>query len=935
MKNINDNKKTTGDGFLEVISFNSYIRELTELLNQKVNYFQEYRVEKQSHPGGYIQGLRKRRIGIAEAFMGIVHNPEPVHFKIRLKALKTLIEMGFYAKSLAMPLNTARVQIAMIKQAIKNNDNKRRQMELMADFSEVSHGREVVVRKFLQEHGLVEVPELDLPLNKLNMGWDSHVHDNLTEGRKTPTQLILDAFIKGISSLTMVHYDLTNYDMIYESLTAGKLLGIDINLAIEFSVGPKKRRKHYMYVFPQLTCNEEFEEFEKKWEKELSNFYKGLEKNSKRRTKLIGEILENFNKTHIVDINRNWDNIEIYGLKPFSLESFKTMVYGNQYSRLHLRDLLYHKLEEINHKRTLVLKTHFDTTRQLFLTGKKTSWELQRIREEYEDSVNLYNKLTREFIEEKYLPDRGKADYNSVFKDEESILSKLSKTGGKIHFIHPLTCGMKNTIKILINNFSLIDGIELINMDDASSRNPEELINLANFVKILNEGNREAFIHILKKYDITLSKEINLEEIMDYYRNNPLSGLCSSDSKGRNPSIPGMGYIRLNKIPLKLRNKFKETHVQIPEEISILVDGYENEKNTKDVDYDAIYSLGKSASFMDFRANNGKLPMTFSRIWQYLNPNLKQFFRISFSAIPALWMVGPLYTIIWFGITFFRNIVVDMIAARGLIPTEWDTKDADMDNASQSLFWTGFSVPLLGYVKIAYDKLFHQFFINNPLFAWAAETVKFFFICIVNGLYISSHNKFRGFDKTVIRANFFRSVLAWPFASIFAPIGNLMGVPSIVQAKFWSDFVAGFIEGNSKISRHFKLCHRDLLEILPMLKLEKPNRCERSFIDILYIWGNRHRGKYAMNEILNNHTRISHFFSVIKNRKENYKINEADEKQYIKSLKANFNDPIQLRSLTDFVIKNYNIDDAEYLMDIITSYYGKFENYLDKIEEKE
>ena len=96
----------------------------------------------------------------------------------------------------------------------------------------------------------MEVPETGQPLKDLHMGWDYHVHDNLSEGRKTPSQVLLDAFIKGISEVVLAHYTLRDENIIREAYQAGQILGIKVQIGIEFSVGPKWNRRHFMYLPP-------------------------------------------------------------------------------------------------------------------------------------------------------------------------------------------------------------------------------------------------------------------------------------------------------------------------------------------------------------------------------------------------------------------------------------------------------------------------------------------------------------------------------------------------------------------------------------------------------------------------------------------------------------------------------------------------------------
>ncbi len=165
----------------------------------------------------------------------------------RLHALKSLVELSLHAKTVSMPLNTARVQIQIMKEAINSQGNRRRQFELIADFSLASYGHEAVIRRLLREFRRVEIPEKNRPLKELDMGWDSHVHDNLSEGRKTPSQLILDAFIKGFSRLTLAYYDISEREVIFEAMEAGRILGIDVSVGIEFSTDGHAQKTFHVY----------------------------------------------------------------------------------------------------------------------------------------------------------------------------------------------------------------------------------------------------------------------------------------------------------------------------------------------------------------------------------------------------------------------------------------------------------------------------------------------------------------------------------------------------------------------------------------------------------------------------------------------------------------------------------------------------------------
>jgi hypothetical protein len=236
-----------------------------------------------------------------------------------------------------------------------------------------------------------------------------------------------------------------------------------------------------------------------------------------------------------------------------------------------------------------------------------------------------------------------------------------------------------------------------------------------------------------------------------------------------------------------------------------------------------------------------------ARVWRYLNPYLKMLIRVGVSFPFAYFTLGIGYAVIWYCITFLRNVLVDLVAAKGRDPRDWSARDINLENATQSLFWTGFSVPLLTIVKVKVD---HFFFLANVTNVVVKQVIRFFAICFANGAYISAHNRLRHFDEKVIKANFFRSVFAWPPATLFSFLGDLLTVPSVVQAKFWSDFMAALIEGTGRSSQQVHLRKRDLLEILP--QLYSGDRKERmiALLDTLYVWAKRRKGKASLKQIL-------------------------------------------------------------------------------------
>ena len=202
--------------------------------------------------------------------------------------------------------------------------------------------------------------------------------------------------------------------------------------------------------------------------------------------------------------------------------------------------------------------------------------------------------------------------------------------------------------------------------------------------------------------------------------------------------------------------------------------------------------------------------------WTYLNSDLRNAIKVLIGFVPALatfaltkdwWLLAYGGAFIWFGITGLRNILQSVLGGGGLRRSpllRWNAY-VSWDRIADSLLYTGFSVPLLDYlVKTAV--LDRVFAINTDTQPVALYT----FMALVNGIYISSHNAFRGLPKGAVFGNFFRSILSIPLAVVMnfllAYLLSTLGVVGVnlvlqrwaaVISKAASDTVAGIIEGTA------------------------------------------------------------------------------------------------------------------------------------------
>ncbi|HEY9069866.1 MAG TPA: hypothetical protein VIV61_06380 [Candidatus Ozemobacteraceae bacterium] len=925
------------------LSFNSEIESLVDAVNHKLDEPPtRLNIRHLSHPGGFIREFGKRRLSIAGAYIKIARDLSPNSAEERLTALSMLVDQSLHAKTINMPLNTARIQIDLMKEVVKSRDNRRRQMEAMADFGLVSFGQEAVVRRFLNKLHLVEVPEEERPLRELDMGWDDHVHDFLSEGRKTPTQVLLDAFVKGISRLTLVYSNLDERRMIHEAITAGNLLGIKVSIGIEFSVGRSGARRHYMYVPPDTADSKQFFAFFDERRIVFAPFLTGLRTNATSRHKTMVAAVERFNTLQRPRLNSGWEPDSPCWFPPLTLEELDRIVACGQISRVHIGELLFQKFRDILQRRVLQLKAQVLAAQDRLARGIYSEWEFKNITSQYENVREQFETMTPESLRSAYMEGRDVVDYNSEFAEEEPILDTLMGQGGSIVMIHPLEIGLKDAMLHLLKHSARITHIETLNLRDSSSRNPNDLIIFNKFIYLLNNGTEADITHFLEQHGIAAGDLV--QKTLEITRKRPLVPICGSDSTGRDPTIPGMGFIKVSHIPESVRPDFLESHYKVPRPIADLVIRGGKKDESPDAPIGSasdVVCMGKIGK--PFRNHVGD-EETLSLVppgefWAYLNPGLKFLWRIAVGFVVAFsfmnyqygQLLGAFFAMLWFIITGSRNMLVDLLASSGIAIRNWSIRNVNFDNISQSLFWTGFSVPILGAIKIAFDEYWP---LEKAGFSY--EGVKFFFLCISNGIYISTHNRLRNFDRRVIRANFFRTVLAWPFATVFAPIGNLLAIPSIVQAKFWSDVVGGVIEGSGKYRQRVVIRIRDLGELLPRLSSADRDVRLTAMLDILYIWARQPRGRTCLSKLLLDTPPLLERLRLKRATPthEEALSRKAQARQHLDRLMELFGDPGCLNLLSEFSLKNYQDREAILLTELIGSQTEPFLAWLKMIRQK-
>jgi hypothetical protein len=806
---------------IERLSFSSELYKLRRDLNSRIDQPEAIEADSRSHPLGMARWFKKRRISIAEAYLTVVGDLDSRHSKARLRALRSMIDASFHTQALDMPLNAARVQMALMKEAVKSRKDRRRQLELLQDFSASSRGRSRTIRRLLDELDLVELPEEGKSLEELDSGFDTHVHDTGSSGRKNPTQLLIDAFIKGISEIRIAYNRAASIDLMEEAIEAGRVVGIRVGIGIEIGVDFEGSRFHFMAILPAMRRGKDLRRFFEENRHVLKGLLEGLEEDQAGRIEAIRRSVARFNELELPALNAGFPATRSLMVPRLRMKDLAAMTPLSSANRARLGELLWPGYRSAMLNRVLYLKVERGAALRGRRRGLVSAEELAALESRYAAARAEYREASADSLRKRFFPDPAEADHASAFEDLRRLRKSLAKAGCGLRLIQGLEHGLPRAIALLSAGPDIVDEVEAYNNRDCFPRDPSEISGLCAFIESHNasavaEGG------------------------------SPLAATAGSDSTGRDHEVPGMGYIRADALRGRRGRRYARRHAALPDDVArLLAPGRDSPR---------FLCMGRATDHVLNRVGDeedaapGLVPI--GRALRYLNPAIVSFALAFAGFAVANAFIGPAYAALWLAITGTRNALADLIAFRGAAIRQWSAKSVDWSNVAQSLFWTGFSVPIMAFVKSLFDQAWPLAMGAAAGTGLAFNAAKFFFIAISNGLYIASHNALRGFDRRLIRVNLFRNIISWPFAMAFAPLGDAIGLPSIVQSKIWSDIVAGFIEGGQKYFKALRLRERDVEEIVPRVIRGKREERAAAVLDLLYIFREEPRARTSLRAIL-------------------------------------------------------------------------------------
>ena len=831
------------------------------------------------HPLGIKELAESKGLHTAYAIAGLLESMERGVIENRLAALRALKNDVLDTADGPMPRNTARVLLQIMKELVRTKGDDARQLQLAHTFRLAAFGKPRVVRKLLAHYHLLEMPEA---WNQIT--FDDHVHDANTSGRKSPTHLIMDAWIKGIRRLRVIYYHYIEPRFALELIEAAEIMEIDLRIGIEFKTLYRDRYVSFIWVSRGLADAESFLCFLA--EPHVVAFMAQGKQVLKYQEKQILNLLHRFNRQHLKQICRHLD----IDMPPLDPDEFLGFAFPGQPSVPHLA-------EYIHTVALQAMKHRVETLQDIY--GQADAEKKAQLRSQID---KIDNFSVKQILDTYLNPDQYPEIYQPpAAKDDPDIPDRLKlthlrflETIGDLHCDFRLTLKLDNlepadVLEILYEAKGLITRLEIINLKNFVSKKTDSLFAVNELQKAINGGSllklkrmvRQIIFQVIqgdaadrkdrlgKLYQILY----DIDALKNMYAAVPLRSRIGSDSTGKTHHAYGMGFGIVPTLPFRARKKIhtlKKDRLILPANISVSqrmtavpaermhpffkwllaalqwLPGLDQIRlvQKKEWVFDSFsLDMKKKGNVVTlggmYRQNrNGLVPdedlpgtrkASLFKSWKNLNTKFKNCLKIVMGFIPAFacfyltkdwWFLAYFGAVIWFGITGFRVILQSVLGGGGIKRsslTKWNNY-VSWDRLTDALFFTGFSVPLLDFLikTVLLDNTLGVNMSTSPFTLYAV-------MAIANGIYLSSHNAFRGLPKGMVTGNFFRSILSIPVALVLnMAAGTLLAffnVPAIdtvlqkwaaIISKTASDTVAGVIEGTVDRFQNLKLRQRDL-----------------------------------------------------------------------------------------------------------------------------
>ncbi len=862
----------------DMLFFDRQDRALMKMINGIIDYGPSSDLEHKIfnarlHPHGILNLSTSHEFRMAQAvinLLGSLTKAGPA--EDRLGALRTLHDEVLHSAQTTFRYNTGRVLIQIMKAIIRSRNDEETQLRLIHDFRKAVSGNPRIVREFLTRHHLMEMPE---EWNQLTM--DHHVHDSNTKGRKNATFLIMDAWVKGIRYLTVVYYNYVDLEVARELLSAASIMGISVRIGLEFRAAFRGKYVNFIWAPRGFSDIEDFLEFLSS--NAMRAFMNEGRQASRWIQSHVMATLDLWNSKHAPALTRDL-GIPVTTLDKEAFLTFvgngqPSLLHLAEFAHKALLPKFQERIEAL----TMELEEADDKRRAELLRRIQRMDEFTP--SVIHDSC-LAPECNPELPSPEDPPVSDDDPRPELLRlSVPQLLERLSslRSGYRITLqLAGLTA--EDVLEILWDGQGFITHLELFNVKEWHDGNLSHLKEINDLQVAINKGDvmllKKMLRGMLRRFDCECCPDTqarcakfrailaDIPALQALYKYAPLASHMGTDSTSHLGNRYGMGLAVPETLPGSARKRLKGSRyissVTLPLRIQL---GYREEYHPQGHTSALVSWLRRTLGLItcgmsrtreweplydDVRIEQpgnlvtmGGLTMEKSNGFSekhteeteeqeksggraYLNTTFSNILKVLLGFIPAMltflntqewWVLAWFGAPIWFGITGVRNVIQAVIAGGGVrknMLLSWK-KFVNWSRVCDSLMYTGISVILLeGITRNLLLSRVLGLTVEN------ASLLVFSIIALANGIYISSHNIYRGFPRTAIIGNFFRSVLAIPVAMLYnsvlysvfpliisIPPEQILIPAAAIVSKFASDTVAGVIESTADRRNNYRL----------------------------------------------------------------------------------------------------------------------------------
>lgn len=812
---------------LRKLFFDKQDHQLLQMINATIDRGAAVDMEHQAfdpnlHPHGILELTTTHAFRMAHAVVNLLGNLKTGREEDRLIALRTLRDEVLHSARSTFRYNTGRVLIQIMKEIVRSRNDELRQLKLVRDFRSAATGNPRLVRYFLNRHNLLEMPEEE---NQLTL--DHHVHDVNTKGRKNPTHLIMDAWVKGIRYLTVIYYNCVEPAAARELMEAAEIMNISIRIGMEFRAPFRGRYISFVWAPRGFSDSKGVLAFLAE-QPMLDLMWEGQEVSNWVRARVLAT-LDVWNTKHRLALAQEL-GIDLPVLDP---GDFLAFVGAGRSSLLHLAEFIH--------------VTMLPLLRQQMRLLQKELPEAEPDRaEKITALIQRMDSLTPEVIMDSWIRSERNPDVPSPNDlDSSPNCPKLLRLPPQvlINWLTSLRSGYRITlqladltpedvVELLWDCEGKITHLEIFNLKEWQDKRLENLEKINMLQIALNEGSAlhlkrmlRNMIHRMEEdddYDEEIERRNkfrvilrNIPKLQGPYKLNPLSSRIGTDSTSHSSMRHGMGLAILETLPPNTRRvirrgkriqplalpvqvslSMRETYV-MPRRTSVFAEkfgaavrklwGCKTFGLKKNKEWRAISSsvhIGKQSNVITMGGiseaqKNGFCQQPESARsrnmpgLRYLNTHFSNILKMLIGFIPAMmvfaftqhwWVLAWLGAPIWFLITGLRNIAQAVLGGGGF-------RRSALLHWSSFVDWVRISDSLMytGLSVVLLEWIIRDLLLDRTLgfTTYNSPLLVFTIIAMANSLYIIAHNIFRGFPKEAIIGNIFRTILAIPFSLIY------------------------------------------------------------------------------------------------------------------------------------------------------------------------